>query len=85
MCNTCGALIGVVNEIAIRRQIGLEFTVAELGTNSSHFSTERLVTGEKNSSREMEVDPTVFADLDIGKWEGEWEMSSKRRCPLGSQ
>lgn len=71
-------MAGTVNEIAIRKHIGLALTFPELGTNSNHFSTESLEIGERNSRRESEVEPIFLEGLGIGKLgklEGEWDIS----------
>ena len=71
------------NERATFRPVGFKFAVLELGTNSNHFSTARVETGARKSSREIEAEPKVLAGHDFFMVEGEWETSSNSRCPVG--
>lgn len=77
-----GAGVGMVTEMATRKPIGLVSIVFELGTKSNHFSSVSLDSGDRKSSRDMEVVPIVLDDFVRGETEGD-DMSSNSRFPVG--
>lgn len=82
--STYGAGVGTVTEMATRKQIGLESEMLEKGTNSNHFSTVRLESGDWKSSRDIDIEPIVLDVFDTSKLDVEQDISSKSSCPVGS-
>lgn len=68
----------------MRRLIGFELTVSELGIRSIHFSTLSLDTGSRKFFRDSEVVPIVFDAPATGILEGECDTSSNKSSPVGS-
>lgn len=71
MRSTRGAVVGGVNDTAMRMLIGLEPILPELGTKSNHFSSASLVNGTRRFCREIQVIPIAFEAPFIGILEGE--------------
>lgn len=84
MRSKCGARVGMVNETAIRRLIGFELTLPDLGTRSNHCSTASLDIGLMKFWRESEAVPIVFDAPVIGILEVECDTSSNNSSPVAS-